>query len=57
MATNETEDVLSVSGSFRNFPDNSQNSTASDENSAVKAVEKGIKKQVAITANAPAWDK
>jgi len=27
------------------------------EKSAVKAVEKGMKKQVAITAKAPAWEK
>ena len=57
MATSETGEVFNVSGSFRIFPDKIQNSTARLEKSAVKAVEKGMKKHVAITANAPAWEK
>ena len=56
-ATRETGEVFNIFGSFRKLPDIIQKSTASEENSAVKAVEKGIKKQVAITANAPAWAK
>ena len=56
-ATRETGEVFNILCSFKKLPDIIQKSTASDENRAVKAVEKGIKKQVAITANAPAWVK
>ena len=56
-ATRETGDAFKIFGSFRKLPDIIQKSIASDENSPVKAVEKGIKKQVAMTANAPAWPK
>ena len=57
MATRETGDVLNISGSFKKLPDKIQKSTANVEKSAVKAVEKGIKKQVAITESAPAWER
>ncbi len=56
-ATRETGEVFNIFGSFRKLPDIIQKNTASEENNAVKAVEKGMKKQVAITANAPAWAK
>ena len=57
MATRETGEVLNISGSFRKLPDKIQKSTANEEKSAVKAVEKGMKKQVAITESAPAWER
>ena len=57
MAIRETGEVLNISGSFRNLPDKIQKSIVNEEKSAVKAVEKGMKKQVAITASAPAWER
>jgi len=53
----ETDEVFNISVSLRKLPEIIQKRTARVEKSAVKAVENGMKKQVPITAHAPAWER